>query len=48
MSRRPRVRKNKFLINGYDVGVTMAANPPRAAEVFAELVEAIRDEIRRR
>lgn len=43
-----RVRKNKFLLNGYDVGVTMAGNPPRAAEAFAELLEAIRDELRRR
>ncbi len=43
-----RVRKKKFLLNGYDVGVTMAADPPRAAEVFAELLEEIRDELRRR
>ncbi len=42
-----RVRKKKFLLNGYDVGVTMAAEPPRAAEVFAELLEEIRDELRR-
>ncbi len=41
-----RVRKKKFLLNGYDVSVTMASNPPRAAEVFAELLEAIRDELR--
>ncbi len=43
-----RVRKKKFLLNGYDVSVTMAANPPRAAEVFAELLEEIRDELRGR
>lgn len=41
-----RVRKKKFLLNGYDVSVTMANNPPRAAEVFAELLEEIRDELR--
>ncbi len=41
-----RVRKKKFLLNGYDVSVTMANNPPRAAEVFAELLESIRDELR--
>ncbi len=43
-----RVRKKKFLLNGYDVSVTMAANPPRAAEFFAELLEEIRDELRGR
>ncbi len=43
-----RVRKKKFLVNGYDLGVTMANDPPRAAEVFAELLEQIRDELRRR
>ena len=42
-----RVRKKKFFINGYDVGVTMAANPPRAAEVFADLLEEIRNQLRR-
>ena len=42
------MRKNKLMINGYDVGVTMASDPSRAAEVFAEVVEAIRDELRRR
>ncbi len=41
-----RVRKKKFLLNGYDVSVTMANNPPRAAEVFAELLEDIRDQLR--
>ncbi len=43
-----RVRKKKFLLNGNDVSVTMANNPPRAAEVFAELLEEIRDQLRRR
>ncbi len=42
-----RVRKKKFMLNGYDVGVTMAANPPRAAEVFADLLEEIRNQLRR-
>lgn len=41
-----RVRKKKLLLNGYDVGVTMAGNPAQAAEVFADLLEAIRDELR--
>ncbi len=43
-----RVRKKKFLINGNEVSVTMANNPPRAAEVFAELLEELRDQLRRR
>ncbi len=41
-----RVRKKKFLLNGYDVSVTMANDPPRAAEVFADMLETIRDELR--
>ncbi len=43
-----RVRKKKFLLNGYDVSVTMAGDPPRAAEIFADLLETIRDELRGR
>lgn len=41
-----RVRKKKLLLNGYDVSVTMASDPPRAAEVFADLLESIRDELK--
>ena len=43
-----RVRQNKLLINGYEVSVTMASDPSRAAETFADLLEEIRDQLRRR
>ena len=43
-----RVRKKKFLINGNEVSTTMAGDPARAAEVFADLLEEIRDQLRRR
>lgn len=43
-----RVMKKKLTVNGYDVGTTMAADPRRAAEIFADLLEEIRDLLRRR
>ncbi len=43
---RIQVRKKKFLINGQDVSVTMSANPRWSAQVFGELLEKIRDELR--
>jgi hypothetical protein len=46
--RQVRVRANKFAVNGYDIGVTMAQDSPRAAEVFADLLEEIRDQLDRR
>ncbi|MEM7352462.1 MAG: hypothetical protein AAF657_16805 [Acidobacteriota bacterium] len=43
-----RVKKKKLTINGYEVGTTMANDPARAAETFADLLEEIRDQLRRR
>ncbi|MEM7585176.1 MAG: hypothetical protein AAF560_17435 [Acidobacteriota bacterium] len=39
-------RKNKFLLNGYDVSTTMSGNSRQAAEVYADLALALRDEFR--
>lgn len=39
-------RKNKFLLNGYDVGTTMSSNSRHAAEVYADLMVSLRDAFR--
>ncbi len=39
-------RKNKFLLNGYEVSTTMSSSPRHAAETYADLALALRDAFR--
>lgn len=39
-------RKNKFLLNGYDVSTTMSTDTRHAAEVYSDLALALRDAFR--
>ncbi len=39
-------RKNKFLLNGYEVGTTMSSNSRHAAEVYADLMLELRSAFR--
>lgn len=39
-------RKNKFLLNGYDVSTTMSSDSRYAAEIYADLMLALKDAFR--
>ncbi len=39
-------RKNKFLLNGHDVGTTMSSNSRSAAQTYADLMISLRDAFR--
>ena len=39
-------RKSKFLLNGYEVGTTMSSDSRYAAQIYADLMIALRDAYR--